>query len=309
VRAGSRTTAALAAVGGATALWALAVEPRWFALRRVTVPALQPTATAPLRLLHLSDLHLAPGQEHRHRFVARCLATQPDLIVCTGDLLGDPDAIGAAITALADPGAPAVCVLGSNDRYGPVRKNPLRYLTDGDHLVFGEPLHTGRLVAGLRAGGWTVLENAAVTVPTAAGPVAVGGLDDPHIGCDDPDAMRWKPDGAAEPPALRLGVVHAPYRRALVALADGGADLVLTGHTHGGQVRIPGVGALTTNSDLPPGRARGLSRLGPGEGGPWLHVSAGLGAARTSPPRLACRPEATLLDVVPPASPRGRDER
>lgn len=304
MRRGPRTAAVLAAAGGATAVWALTVEPRWFALRHASVPALRPAARAPVRVLHLSDLHLAPGQEHRHRFLVRCLATRPDLVVCTGDLLGDPDAVGAAVTALANPGAPAVCVLGSNDRYGPVRKNPLRYLTDGDHRVFGEPLDTERLVAGLRAGGWTVLENAAVTVPTPAGPVAVGGLDDPHIGLDDPEAMGWRPDDAAEPAALHLGVVHAPYRRALAALTDAGADLVLTGHTHGGQVRLPGVGALTTNSDLPPARARGLSRLGSGERGPWLHVSAGLGAARTSPPRLACRPEATLLDVVPPAPTR-----
>lgn len=297
-----RTAAVLAAAGGATAVWALAIEPRWFVLRHVTVPALRPTASAPLRLLHLSDPHFAPGQEHRHRFVARCLDAPPDVIACTGDLLGDPDAVGAAITALADPGVPAVCVLGSNDRYGPLRKNPLRYLTASDDRVFGEALDVPRLVAGLRAGGWTVLENETASVPTPAGPVAVGGLGDPHIERDEPRALAWRP-AADEQSALRLGLVHAPYRRALDALADAGADLVLAGHTHGGQVRLPGVGALTTNSDLPAAQARGLSRLGGHSHGPWLHVSAGIGAARTSPPRLACRPEATLIDVVPPPSP------
>lgn len=296
-----RPAAALTAVGGAVAVWALAIEPRWFVLRHVTVPALRSAASRPLRLLHLSDPHFCPAQEHRHRFVARCLAAQPDMVACTGDLLGDPDAVGAAITALADPGVPAVCVLGSNDRYGPTRKNPLRYLTDHEHRVFGEPLDTARLVAGLRAGGWTVLENEATTVSTAAGPVAVGGLDDPHIERDDPHALGWRP-APGERPALRLGMVHAPYRRALAALAEGDADLVLAGHTHGGQVRLPGLGALTTNSDLPTAQARGLSRLAADSQGPWLHVSAGVGAARTSPPRLACRPEATLIDVVPPPS-------
>lgn len=296
-----RTAAALTAAGGAVAVWALAIEPRWFVLRHLTVPALRAAASAPLRMLHLSDPHFAPVQEHRHRFVARCLATQPDLIACTGDLLGDPDAVGAAIATLAEPGAPAVCVLGSNDRYGPMRKNPLRYLTDTDHRVFGEPLDTPRLVSGLRAGGWTVLENESATVATSAGPVAVGGLGDPHIEHDDPDALRSRP-APGERPALRLGLVHAPYRRALSALAASGADLVLTGHTHGGQVRLPGVGALTTNSDLPTAQARGLSRFDADGQGPWLHVSAGCGAARTSPPRLACRPEATLIDVVPPPS-------
>lgn len=294
----ARLAAAMGVGVGITAGWALAIEPRWFALRHVTVPALRPTAAGPLRVLHLSDPHLALGQEHRHRFLARCLATRPDLVVCTGDLLSDPEAVGAAVTTLADPGAPAVCVLGSNDRYGPVRKNPLRYLADPAHRVFGERLDTARLVAGLEAGGWQVLENDTTVVTTPAGPVAVGGLGDPHIELDDPAAMAWREDG--EPTALRLGLVHAPYRRALDALADAGADLVLTGHTHGGQVRVPGVGALTTNSDLPRSQARGLSRLRPGDAGPWLHVSAGLGAARTSPPRFACRPEASVIDVVPP---------
>lgn len=293
-----RAMAGLAAAGGAVAAWALAVEPRWFALRHVTVPALGAAATGPLRLLHVSDPHLAPSQEHRHRFLGRCLATQPDLIVCTGDLLGDPDAVGAAVTTLAHPGVPAVCVLGSNDHHGPVRKNWLRYVADPSHRVFGEPLDVDRLTCGLRAVGWTVLENETARVDTAAGPVCVGGLGDPHIDRDDAVAMGWRALDA-EPCALRLGVVHAPYRRALEALAAGGADLVLTGHTHGGQVRLPGIGALTTNSDLPARQARGLSRLEAGGQRPWLHVSAGVGAARTSPPRLFCRPEATLIDVVP----------
>lgn len=294
-RQGALTVTAAAAA--ATAAWALLVEPRWFALRRATVPALRPAAAAPLRLLHLSDPHLLPGKEEVHRFVARCLDARPDLVVCTGDLLGGPDAIGAAVGLLSDThGAPGVAVLGSNDRFGPVAKNPLRYLTHPDHRVFGERLDTPRLLAALRAAGWLVLENERALVDTGAGPVEIAGLGDPHIDRDDPDALATP--HLHDDPALRLGMVHAPYRRALHALADDGADVVLCGHTHGGQVRVPGLGALVTNSDLPRRQARGLSRTA-GQAGPWLHVSAGLGAARTSPMRLACRPEATLLDVVP----------
>jgi predicted MPP superfamily phosphohydrolase len=72
---------------------------------------------------------------------------------------------------------------------------------------------------------------------------------------------------------------------------------VLAGHTHGGQVRVPGVGALVTNCDLERSRARGLSPLTPAGGG-WLHVSAGLGASPYLPVRFACRPEATVLELV-----------
>ena len=99
------------------------------------------------------------------------------------------------------------------------------------------------------------------------------------------------------PARLRLGVVHSPYRRALDAFAGNGYDLVLAGHTHGGQVRLPGVGALVTNCDLPRDRVRGLSRWGSS----WLHVSAGLGTSKYAPFRFACRPEASLLEVVPKA--------
>jgi predicted MPP superfamily phosphohydrolase len=101
-------------------------------------------------------------------------------------------------------------------------------------------------------------------------------------------------DGDAD---VRLAVTHAPYLRVLDAFTRDGYDLVLAGHTHGGQVRLPGVGALVTNCDLPREQVRGLSRWGSS----WLHVSAGLGTSKYAPFRFACRPEASLLQVVPKA--------
>ena len=76
-----------------------------------------------------------------------------------------------------------------------------------------------------------------------------------------------------------------------------GLDLVLAGHTHGGQVCLPGYGALTTNCDLPRTMAKGLYRW-PGSNA-WLHVSAGIGTHPTAPIRFACRPEASLLTLIP----------
>ncbi len=115
--------------------------------------------------------------------------------------------------------------------------------------------------------------------------------------------------GAASPDAdLTIGVTHAPYQRVLDAYAADGASLIVAGHTHGGQVCVPGYGALVTNCDLDTQRAKGLSRWWPGaghtpssqapDGAAWLEVSAGLGTAPTAPVRLACRPEATLLTLV-----------
>jgi predicted MPP superfamily phosphohydrolase len=71
-------------------------------------------------------------------------------------------------------------------------------------------------------------------------------------------------------------------------------DLILAGHTHGGQLCVPGFGALVTNCDLPTGQAKGLSAVA----GVPMHVSAGLGTSPFTPIRFACRPEATLLTLV-----------
>ena len=106
-----------------------------------------------------------------------------------------------------------------------------------------------------------------------------------------------------------MGVTHAPYQRILDAMTRDGAELVIAGHTHGGQLCLPLYGALVTNCDLDRGRAKGLSRWWPGAGrslgspppadAAWLEVSAGLGTSPYAPVRFACRPEATLLTLVP----------
>jgi predicted MPP superfamily phosphohydrolase len=80
-----------------------------------------------------------------------------------------------------------------------------------------------------------------------------------------------------------------------------GFGLILAGHTHGGQLCVPGFGALVTNCDLPPRQAKGLSvhRADDGSGArSLLHVSAGLGTSPYAPVRFACPPEATLLTLV-----------
>jgi len=124
-------------------------------------------------------------------------------------------------------------------------------------------------------------------------PVDLAGLSDPHIRLDD---LTVPVPANGDPSRLRIGVVHSPYQRSLNAFERSGYQLLLAGHTHGGQVRLPGVGALVTNCDLPRERVRGLSRWGSA----WLHVSAGLGTSKYAPFRFACRPEATLLTLIAP---------
>lgn len=278
-------------VGAAVAAYSL-VERWWFRTRTVPVPV-GPTEGPPLVILHLSDLHYDPPQPKLERFIGGLRALDYDLVVLTGDLLGSEgaeDATVELVAGLVGPDRPGLVVLGSNDVYAPAPRVWWSYVTDPDRRVHGPPLDTRRLVAGLERAGYEVLSGRTAVVTTRRGPVAAGGIPDPHLGAGPlppVEAIRC-PD---TPAVLRLGLVHAPYRAALELLVTAGYELVLAGHTHGGQIRIPGVGALVTNCDLPRDRARGLSRWD----GAWLHVSPGLGASRYAPVRLACRPEATLL--------------
>ena len=102
---------------------------------------------------------------------------------------------------------------------------------------------------------------------------------------------------AGEWPAaeVRIGVVHAPHLRVLDGMSDDGADLILAGHTHGGQGVLARRWHAVTNCDLDRARARGLSRYEDS----WLHVSAGLGTNPNALIRVACRPEASLLTLTP----------
>ena len=284
----------VAAAGAACVGYGILVERDWYRLRRQRVEALEP-GQPPLTLLHLSDLHLTAADTRRIAFLERLAGEQVDLVVLTGDMLGGPGGLDPVLEALGGfrPRLGAVAVLGSNDYWAPRFRNPLSYFLGPSSR---RRRSSGRnpwreLVDGLEARGWTVLSNRRDRL----GDVELAGMDDPHIRHDDLQ-VAVLPDGQV-PPRLRLGVVHSPYRRALDAFERNGYGLLLAGHTHGGQVRLPGVGALVTNCDLPRDRVRGLSRWGDS----WLHVSAGLGTSRYAPFRFACRPEASLLMVVPRA--------
>jgi predicted MPP superfamily phosphohydrolase len=294
-------TAATAAAGAGVLAYSAGYEVRAYTLRRFTVPVLA-AGSAPLTVLHLSDLHLTPGQRGKQRWVRELESLDPDLVVGTGDFLAHREAVPFVLDSLGPLlDRPGAFVLGSNDYWGPQLKNPARYLLADDGRRFhGEMLPWEDLRDGLAAGGWADLTNARATLSAGSRTVELRGVDDPHIKAD----RYGKVAGPFDPDAdLSLGVVHAPYLRVLDAMARDGADLIVAGHTHGGQLAVPGFGALVTNCDLDRKRAKGLHH----HRDSWLHVSAGLGTSPYAPVRFACRPEATLLTLVaadsPPPSP------
>jgi len=298
---------AAAALG--TLAWGVVVERTRFTVREETLPILEPGAR-PLTILHLSDLHMAPWQRSKQEFIRSLARFEPDLIIETGDTLGHVDALSGVRRAYdAFRGVPGVFVHGSNDYVGPVFKNPFAY--------FGGPSQGKRRAAVLDTDsldryliddlGWLSVDNAARALELRGHRIELFGTGDAHRGWDRLDELpgaierlretvEWDAgDGAA----LRLGVTHAPYRRVLDALTTQGADLVFAGHTHGGQVRIPGLPALVTNCDIPRSQAQGLSVWHGARRSALLEVSAGLGTSIYAPVRFACPPEAVVLTLVP----------
>ena len=187
---------------------------------------------------------------------------------------------------------PGVFVFGSNDYFGPRLKNPASYITNRGHRVHGEPLPWQDLRAAFTERGWLDMTHTRRELEVAGLRIAVAGVDDPHLSRDRYETIA----GPASPAAnLTLGLTHSPEPRVLDRFAADGYQLVMAGHTHGGQLCLPFYGAIVTNCDLDRSRAKGASRWGART---QLHVSAGIGTSPFFPVRFCCRPEATLLTLV-----------
>jgi len=304
---------AVAVAGAAAFAWGSLVERNRFTVRNEHLPILKAGAT-PLRVLHLSDLHMAPWQGLKQEWVASLLDLEPDFVVNTGDNLGHVDGLSGVVHALEPfAGIPGAYVNGSNDYYGPIFKNPMNYLTRARKTTTEhrpKNLDTAALESFFDSElGWSNLNNRAAQLRVGGARFELFGVNDAHRRWDRLDRLPGAIDEVREseqdePPApdgtVSIGVTHAPYRRVLDAFVNYGARAVLAGHTHGGQVRIPGRPALVTNCDIPNEQAQGLSTWTHAGRSAWLNVSAGIGTSIYAPVRFACRPEAILLTLTGP---------
>ena len=292
---------ATAAAGAAAFGYAALIERNWFALRRYEVPVLAP-GSEPFRLLHISDAHLTPGRKRLMAWIRSLDDLDPHLVVNTGDSIAHTDSVRCFLDA-AEPllDRPGVFVLGSNDLFAPEPFNPARYLlgpSSRHRIRKGPDLPWEKLRDDMAAAGWLDLDNQRGRLTAGGLDIALAGVHDSHINKDRYEQVA----GQAEPTAdLRIGVMHSPEPRLLDQFAADGYDLLFAGHTHGGQLCLPFYGTLVTNCGIDRERARGLHRH-PVGGQAWLHVSAGLGTSPWAPVRFACRPEASLLTLVPRSS-------
>ena len=284
----SSVVLAVLAVGGACVAYGVTIERRWYRLVRRRLDILPAQGPETLTVLHLSDLHATTHERRLERFLADL--PPADVTIVTGDLLGGPEAV-ERVTEILRPTRGRLAswfVLGSNDYYAPRFRSPLRYciphrLRRPRRAVLGR---SADLIAQLTRDGWRDLTNLRDEIALDGLPVELLGLDDAHIHRHD---LRVAPRRARE--RFGIAVMHSPDSAPEAAAL--GYDLLLAGHTHGGQIGIPFVGAIVTNSILPARLAKGVIRLG----GAVLSLSPGLGTSRFAPLRFAVRPEAMLLEL------------
>src|SRR5699024_4955165 len=245
--------------GVATVAWA-ARSARQFTIRHETL-AILPAGQQPIRILHIGDMHLVSGDTQKIQFVRNLTALRPDVVINIGDNPGEINAINDLCTAL-EPllHVPGVFFAGSNDFHGPKPVNPLKYLRapssldDSDHLR--ETIDAGTMFQTFTAPGmWQPIAQRNLNMTLSGGvTLQFAGTHDAHMG-----PVQWPGFSATtSTTTIKTGVTHAPYRHVLDAAIADGADLVLAGHTHGGQVTLPEYGAIVTNCDLPTGLAAGL---------------------------------------------------
>ena len=284
---------AIAVLGVGCVLYGIFIERFRYRVVRHRLDILPAATARPLIVLHLSDLHFVRQDPRKARFL-EALPT-PDVTVVTGDFLAEPEAIEAAVHGLRPVRGRLASwfVLGSNDYFVPKPLNYFAYFSKGRKR---RPARRGRgpeLIRALEGDGWEDLTNVHHDVSLEGIDIELLGLDDAHIRRHD---LRVAPRRAEE--RFGFAVMHSPDSAPEAAAL--GYELIVAGHTHGGQVGLPFIGALVTNCTMPPKLASGLIRMGAAV----LHISRGLGTSKYAPFRFWCRPEATYLELRPGASPR-----
>ncbi|MBM4086855.1 MAG: hypothetical protein FJ272_18865 [Planctomycetes bacterium] len=266
------------------------IEPYRFRVLRRTLHSRACPADV-IRVLHITDSHFKLGDEEKLAFAKSLGRYEVDFAFLTGDLIEDASGVRycADMVRSLRPRYGTFVALGGHDYFEVTCfEVMLDALTRGGrHRSMPNP--TEELVRQLTDAGARVLVNEATTVDVRGHRVAIVGLDDPFFGCPELEkAWRNVPESA-----FKMVLVHCPD--VVDEIAARGADVAFAGHTHGGQIRIPPVGAVITRSTLHPRHASGIFRIGHTA----FHINNGLGSGKWTHLRLFCRPEATIVEIMP----------
>jgi predicted MPP superfamily phosphohydrolase len=286
---------ALLFTGFALLLYMVFIEPRRFRVQNITLPCRDGVVT-PLRVLHITDTHFHGRDGVMLDFLRRLAdAEEFDLVFYTGDLIHCPNGIASLIEAVSlfEPRLGSYAVLGGHDYVQVKAPSVYWHMLTLRRLRWAcRPNPVDHLVEQLEAGGVTVLSDQSARVECPDGRrLTLVGLR---------DAFQFEPDYESawrdvEPDEPVVVLAHSPD--VLPEAARRGAVAAFFGHTHGGQIRLPGVGALVTRTSMPRAATRGVFRCGETS----CVVNCGLGAAPATPFRLRCPPEVVVAEL-------GRDD-
>lgn len=250
---------------------AYVVEPNWIQTEHVVIrDAPLARSLGGLKIIQISDIHLTRGITNREKdLIEKINALKPDFIFITGDFLDDLTQVDSAVELIR--------ALHAKIGIWGVPGNTDHISIDGRALA-----------SALAPGGIQFLINEAQRVQTAVGKYfwLVGVDENVYHRADLSQALARVPPGS---PVLLLA--HAPY--IFEQAAERNINLVLAGHTHGGQVGIPFLVRLSDYANRTP-YMRGLFR----KGSTKLYVNRGIGM-KTLPIRFLCRPEITVLEIKP----------
>ena len=269
--------------------YALLVEPAWLRVRRrlIHLEGWDPALDG-LTILHLSDLHIGGAPGRADRLLRQAGRLPADLIAITGDFIAGPEGLGRCCQLLRE-------VADGREVFGVPGNHEHEHYASRSHpwgrWKTRSRLDTPRIVEALEGSGVTMLVNQRFALPYGQGKLTLVGLDDLFSKADDLEGTLQDVEAGASVVLL----CHSPD--VLAEATKRQIPLVLSGHTHGGQVRFPLLGTPSTATRVPLERPSGVIR----RGRTVMHISPGLGTSFL-PVRFFARPEATLLELRSAAS-------